>query len=247
MHASQVSKIVAHRIQLPASALVVAGAVTALLGVYWDEAWHTDLGRDTFWSPPRLLLHAGVGLGRVGGRFLDGAGVSAGGARAIFQQPTLLLAGAVVTPASAPMDDTWHVQFGRDAVMWSPPQLLGLASIVVGRGSPARLSPHRWPAGRSLTPLAAAGLLASVLVLAFGYDADVPQFAVVWYLPVVSGSASLAFNLATRVAPGRIIASRLRSPSALLWAVGLVLAGCERRAAIVPSIAAAASSSTWRQ
>jgi hypothetical protein len=35
---------------------VIIGAITALIGVYWDDAWHTDIGRDSFWSPPDMAF-----------------------------------------------------------------------------------------------------------------------------------------------------------------------------------------------
>jgi hypothetical protein len=34
-------------------AVIAAGGVAAVLGLYWDDAWHTDVGRDDLpgWSP----------------------------------------------------------------------------------------------------------------------------------------------------------------------------------------------------
>ncbi len=32
------------------------------VGLLWDGAWHMTFGRDTFWSPPHLLLYTGVTL-----------------------------------------------------------------------------------------------------------------------------------------------------------------------------------------
>src|SRR6266542_4214149 len=46
-------------------AAIVGGVLLFLLGGYWDVAWHVEIGRDTFWSPPHLLLYAGV-LGVLG-------------------------------------------------------------------------------------------------------------------------------------------------------------------------------------
>ena len=43
-------------------AAVIIGSVTALFGAYWDEGWHTDFGRDTFWIPPHIVLYAGIAL-----------------------------------------------------------------------------------------------------------------------------------------------------------------------------------------
>jgi hypothetical protein len=41
--------------------LIALGGVAAVLGLYWDDAWHTDVGRDTFFAPPHLLLYPGSG------------------------------------------------------------------------------------------------------------------------------------------------------------------------------------------
>src|SRR5437868_10058897 len=35
---------------------VLASAAVAL-GTHWDIAWHRSIGRDTFWSPPHVLIY----------------------------------------------------------------------------------------------------------------------------------------------------------------------------------------------
>src|SRR5437763_899653 len=42
--------------------LVLAG-VMGIVGGTWDAAWHVTLQRETFWTPPHLLLYSGTGLG----------------------------------------------------------------------------------------------------------------------------------------------------------------------------------------
>jgi hypothetical protein len=46
---------------LPAGllAVVVAGS-SGLFATFWDDAWHTDLGRDQATIPPHLLLYASM-------------------------------------------------------------------------------------------------------------------------------------------------------------------------------------------
>lgn len=34
----------------------------AVFATYWDEAWHTDVGRDTAWSAPHLLLYGSIAV-----------------------------------------------------------------------------------------------------------------------------------------------------------------------------------------
>ena len=29
------------------------------LGVLWDTSWHLSIGRDTFWSPPHIVIYMG--------------------------------------------------------------------------------------------------------------------------------------------------------------------------------------------
>jgi hypothetical protein len=50
-------------VRLPASllAVVVAGSA-GLFATYWDDAWHTDLGRDQATIPPHLLLYGSVAV-----------------------------------------------------------------------------------------------------------------------------------------------------------------------------------------
>lgn len=106
---------------------VITGAVITLIGAYWDDAWHTDIGRDTFWSPPHLALYGGVGLFSAGvALWVFLACAQERDIRTVWRQKPLLIAlvGAAVTLLSAPIDHTWHVLFGRDAVLWSPPHTM---------------------------------------------------------------------------------------------------------------------------
>jgi hypothetical protein len=57
-----------------------AGGLLALFSMYWDDSLHTDVGRDTFWSAPHVLLYGSLmvtlaatawwGIGRVRGQGL---------------------------------------------------------------------------------------------------------------------------------------------------------------------------------
>lgn len=183
-------------------ALVVVGALTALFGTYWDEAWHTDLGRDTFWSPPHMFLYAGPALVTMALMlWLAAATLQLGNLRAALSQGPLALGivGAAVTIASAPVDDFWHEVFGRDAVLFSPPHTMGLVGILALFAS-VLIESTRMRAGRWLTTFTSAAILGGFVVLTFEWDADVPQFANVFYLPILSGAAALALGLVHRVA-----------------------------------------------
>jgi hypothetical protein len=127
-------------VRLPAGllALVVVAGSAGLFATFWDDAWHTDLGRDQATIPPHLLLYGSMAV--------IGAVVAAWGLvalrrsrspAAVLRQPPLLLAaaGGTLTLVALPIDAAWHAAFGRDAVLWSPPHMLaifGSLALLVG-------------------------------------------------------------------------------------------------------------------
>jgi len=46
----------------PLVAFALIGFILALFGTYWDDAWHTEEGRDSFFIAPHLVLYAGISL-----------------------------------------------------------------------------------------------------------------------------------------------------------------------------------------
>lgn len=174
-----------------AVAVALTGLGLALFGVYWDDAWHTDRGRDDFLSPPHLSLYVGVAL--VVGVVIWWTRRSGG--RASASGPVgLAVAGAVFTLASAPVDEWWHQSFGRDAVLWSPPHLAAVAgTVALGAGVALVASAHRIGGGRALVGAAAgAGVIGAWQVLVLEYDTDVAQFSSLWYLPVMATGLAAA-------------------------------------------------------
>lgn len=177
----------ADQLTLPRSlgwTMAVAGGF-AIYATYWDEAWHTDIGRDTAWAPPHLLLYGsvavvGVGVGVWGLRALIGTR----SLRAALTCPPLSAAslGAVGALAAAPVDAFWHEAYGRDAVLWSPPHMLVvLASTALVLGVLAGLPPGAGALRAALGVL----LLANAATVVFEYEADVPQFSETLYLPIL--------------------------------------------------------------
>lgn len=171
----------------------LVGAVSALAGGYWDDAWHTERGRDAFFIAPHIAIYGGVAL--VGGalalwvlRVARGEGV-----RSVPQHPTLLLAAVsvAVTLASGPIDNAWHEAFGRDSVIWSPPHMLGIVgTLALGA---AILSEVRERV--ALATVTGALVLAAAAFTVVEYETDVPQFDSVWYLPALSLATAIAFAL----------------------------------------------------
>jgi len=190
---------------LPAGllAVVVVAGSAGLFATFWDDAWHTDLGRDQATIPPHLLLYASMGV--------IGAVVAAWGLvalrrtrslPAVWRQPPLLLAatGGTVTLAALPIDAAWHASFGRDAVLWSPPHMLavfGSLALLVGFLAAARPGTSPW----ILTGLGAL-LLGSAVVPVLEFETDVPQFSEALYLPVLLAAALFAAMVLRQVIPG---------------------------------------------
>ena len=196
--------------------VAVAAGFFSLFGTYWDDAWHTDRGREDAWIPPHLVLYGAVA---IVGLVVLGWGLATlrrrRSVRAVLTQPSLILAalGGVATLAAAPIDATWHSAFGRDAVLWSPPHLLavaGSAVLVIGIVSGSRLTRR----GAVAVP-AVALLLGALLVPVLEYETDVPQFSEVWYLPVLLVGALGAAAVARNLLPGRLVVA----PAVLAYAV----------------------------
>jgi hypothetical protein len=223
-----------------AGAVAALGAFVALFGAYWDDAWHTDKGRDDFFIAPHITLYSGV---LVSGLVVAGWMIAGWRAQqwsvpwtlaALRRAPAaaLALVGAVITLASAPIDNTWHELYGRDAVLWSPPHMLGVvgsAALAVGilagvipttaRGDSARSS--AW--GGVVRTLLAAGVLGSVLVPVLEFDSDVPQFPAWTYWPVVTAGVVLFLMLLRDLVPGSGVATRVAA--VYMLAKLLIIAG----------------------
>jgi hypothetical protein len=126
------------------------GAVVALIGIFltffgltWDIQWHSDVGPDTFWTVPHLFVYAGSALTGfacltvvllstalapkahradlipvLGGRFHAPLGFIVSG----FGAFGFLLFGF--------FDQWWHVIFGFDVSLSSPPHIGLILSLV---------------------------------------------------------------------------------------------------------------------
>ena len=125
---------------------IVVGSAVFLLGGYWDVSWHIIIGRDTFWSPPHLVLYAGIVaiLAACASAIAQAAAAARGRGPALpgplvtlplglrLPPGTLVtLVGAGMSLASAPIDDTWHRLYGLDVTVWSPPHIMLIAGMVI--------------------------------------------------------------------------------------------------------------------
>jgi hypothetical protein len=186
-----------------------AGSAAALFATYWDDSWHTDKGRDEFAIAPHLLLYgavlvASLAVAAWGLLAWRRAGWGTAGLRVVLGQPALLLAGigGATTLLSGPVDAAWHEAFGRDAVVWSPPHLTAvLGTLALSVGLLAGLQTTAGRGAATARVLAAAGVIGTLQVPVLEYDSDVPQFSVLWFLPIAALGACAALALLQDLLP----------------------------------------------
>ncbi len=187
-------------------AVAFGGAMAALVGGYWDDAWHTERGRDAFLIAPHIAIYAGIAS--AGGALALWALLAARtrGIAAVWRHGPLALAliSVGVTLASGPIDNAWHVAFGRDAVIWSPPHMLGIAgTFALGAALLAELTGRPEPWAGPVAGVAGALVLASAGFAVAEYDTDVPQFDVSYYLPVLGFAAGIGLVLVRTASSAR--------------------------------------------
>lgn len=179
----------------------LGGATAALVGGYWDDAWHTERGRDSFFIAPHIAIYAGVTLtGAALAMWVLRAALERGVGGVVTDGPLVLAGiGVAATLASAPVDNAWHIAFGRDAVLWSPPHLLGIVGTFALASALLIQAVGSWR--RVGVAVTGGVVLAAANFVVVEYDTDVPQFAVTWYLPALTAATAVAFavvDLATR-------------------------------------------------
>lgn len=108
--------------------LITVSLFSAVLAGTWDVWWHGVLGRETFWSPPHLLLYSSVIVAIVTGFY--------GWWKTRERSWKWLAIVLFLIPASAPFDELWHRMFGVEPVnspliTWSPPHVI-LALALIG-------------------------------------------------------------------------------------------------------------------
>lgn len=221
-------------------AALLLGFFLAVFGTYWDDAWHTEKGRDSFLVPPHLVLYAGISLAGVSLSWWATLSFRARGLRATMREPSLLLAliGVGTTLAAAPIDNGWHLAFGRDAVIWSPPHMLGVAgTLAIAAAMLLELSGSSSRLARLAAYAAGAGVLAAAAIPVLEYETDVPQFDVVLYLPVLTLGSAFALGLARRALGGSFPAGIVAAVhAAALVVVVLVLLLVSMPPPLVPAL-----------
>lgn len=114
-------------------------AVTAMLGgLIWDIAWDASVGKDSFWSPPHLLLNTGSFLAWLTAVWLTVEATRTGQPATIRlwkgRAPTgaaFILWGGLSMLAWGVLDLWWTGAYGLFSSFWTPPQLLFSLSVMV--------------------------------------------------------------------------------------------------------------------
>ncbi len=127
---------------------VLAGALMSLVGTTWDVQWHVDVGPDTFFTLPHLVLYSGSAIAGIASlamvlraTFAQRAGRPAD--PTVGGSPVRVLGGTFTAPLGylvagtggalfllyGLLDLWWHSLYGFDAVLNSPPHVALFVSI----------------------------------------------------------------------------------------------------------------------
>ena len=170
----------------------------AMIGFYWDVAWHVDNGRDDeLFTPSHVMILVGLG------GLIYSAGIAVLFA-SLEKAHTALKVGFLRIPWSAvlltalglggvvafPLDAMWHDAYGVDVTLWSPPHIQLVAAGSLGTiacwlmAAEGRAHAEPTVLGRGIHVLAAGTVLVGMSTLQAEFDFGVPQFQVL-YLPVL--------------------------------------------------------------
>jgi hypothetical protein len=127
---------------------VLAGTLMSLVGINWDVQWHVDVGPDTFFTLPHLMLYSGSAIAGIASLVMVLRATSAQRAGhpadpAVGGSPVRVLGGAFTAPLGYLVSGTggalfllyglldlwWHSLYGFDAVLDSPPHVALFISI----------------------------------------------------------------------------------------------------------------------
>ena len=190
------------------------GALTiAVIGFYWDVAWHIDLGRDKELFTP---AHDMILIGLLLIPFAAGTAIVLATAS---RAETRLQVGPLRVPWSSialgviglgaltgfPLDEMWHRAYGIDVTMWGPTHLMmiGGASLtplalwLVLSESGARLEKGTF--ARRMAVVIAGATLTGLSTFQGEFDFGVPQFQLLYHPVLVVAAAAGALTI------GRIV------------------------------------------
>jgi hypothetical protein len=124
-----------------ATSVIMYLMAQGLYGSTWDIQWHAAVGRDSFFTPPHLLMYSSTTLAGLVAlalilwdtwRFRRGdPGVTAANTTQLlgFHAPLGMYVagfGMFAMGAAAPFDNYWHELYGIDVTLWAPAIVMGL-------------------------------------------------------------------------------------------------------------------------
>jgi len=134
--------------------VVLLGTAITTVGISWDIQWHTEVGPDTFFTLPHLLLYSGSALSGIASLVLVLMATAAQRAgrpmpRTVGGTPVRVFGGTFTAPLGylisgsgaasfllyGLLDLWWHSLYGFDAVLNSPPHValfLSISATMVG-------------------------------------------------------------------------------------------------------------------
>ncbi len=151
IHLEKSSEVVERLLRRNCAWIILAFLVCGELGLSWDIQWHALVGRDSFWTPPHMLIYFAVGGAGLVSLFMilvdtlryrhQVAGVSEKSTVSIlriFHAPLGFIIcgmGPLICLIAAPFDNYWHQLYGIDVNLWSPFHLMGaIGAILTGFG-----------------------------------------------------------------------------------------------------------------
>lgn len=160
-------------------ALALLGLLLQAFGIYWDVWRHVAVGRETFFTPPHLVLYAGFGCVALAGIVgsLKGAMVLNWlGPRVQVLglwsplEFVFIGTGALFQAVAFPWDEAWHRLVAEGVVeetFWSPPHVMAIGGGIVstfGFFLAVVLERARWNGARRILGLGAIALAGGLLL-----------------------------------------------------------------------------------
>ncbi|UCH58652.1 MAG: hypothetical protein JSV61_10565, partial [Anaerolineales bacterium] len=139
----QVDASAHERLRLKVLFIVAILKLFNFIGGAWDIQWHVEIGRDSLWIPPHMLVFFAFTTGLVVSlilivyeTYLARAGQPL--AHSLRLGPLYapgaafgIVLGYLLALLSGVLDELWHEIFGIDATLWSPPHLSIMLSTMV--------------------------------------------------------------------------------------------------------------------
>ncbi len=190
--------------------ILALGSLAGLLGVYWDIAWHIDIGRDSFFTLPHNFIYGfmtivlGMSLYGLIRDQRDTFFHLKVGKIQLHSGVLLVAVGAMLVLFFAPADDLWHRLFGPDITLWGPMHLVGLLGFTTATfgGLVSSWLEYSITASRKFlwtTLLFAAILLGWSMLFLAEYEYNVPAFPIFWHILLLTALPTFTLILISKL------------------------------------------------